>query len=573
MSKNILLSLKKSMINDKPVWTAGALALVLLGGVAFATLHKTTEPLKVRADFAIDSVSTAATSEPLDFSDDFGLLGAAVAVASTTVTATTTATTTPSGLTLPAAPITTPKAGIISGIVTVTAATDPKAPFVRGKFHLLTSTSTQLKTLPEWNFTSMPADGKFSIALDTTKYPNDSYIIYFDYYDGASTTANRGRSQNLAVRFQNGPPIPPVTLTFPKNGTSVSGPITVIASTSPTAPVVRASFHLVPNGGTEIKADPTWRFTTVPADGNFKAVMNTALYPNGTYTIYFDYFDSLNQRGRTGNAGVTIFNNATSTPTPVELLKVTPTGETILDYYPQSRKAGLMVWAPETTDAGVKVSQFALQPSTPTTFNITWGRPDNWPDPEASIELYELKKNCFDGKDFLWLLGYRNRGTGEYYEIETTKAEMKIGTGQWVDITSGGSCGRLGQPFYLANIIKESQTIRVWGKIWNAQKSAARDFYWQNIMTPSPAVANSCWLTDATNTRPALVGQEAWWDTTGAWSIGSGTLGSDGKPTGEGVVYGRQNTNAKGIGPGWTVLDLPGSAYHGNYCMQYWWGF
>lgn len=493
---------------------------------------------------------------------DFAMLDTPVVGTNPTLTTvvkpTSTLTVTPTAL----APVTltTPKAGAtLSGSVTVSAVTSPSAPVARAQFHLVAATGTQPAILADWRFTKVPADGIFTATMNTAAYPNGSYTIYFDYFDAAEV---RSRSANISVTIANSAPAPikkPV-LTNPVTGTTLSGTISLSVTADPRATTTRAQFHLVPTGGTEVVIPKNWRFTSIPSNGVLTTLLDTKAYPNGTYTIYFDYYDAANTRYRTANADVTIDNS---------LLKITPTGETIADYYPQIRKGGLLV---VKGDLNAKASEFALVPFLSTgKYEITWGNPNNWPaDPITSVEEFEFKKNCFDGKDFVWLNAYRDYNLGFRYEIETTKAEMKIGDGAWVDITSAGTCGKVGQPYYLTKVIKETQVIRVWGKVYDKDHKGSRDFYWQNTMTPSPAVTNSCWQVDKNKTKPALLSQEAWWDKDSGWTLGSGTLGVDGKPTGANVTYGRQNSAAKGVGLGWTTL-YPNTKE--EYCLSQWWSW
>jgi hypothetical protein len=132
-----------------------------------------------------------------------------------------------------------------------------------------------------------------------------------------------------------------------------------------------------------------------------------------------------------------------------------------------------------------------------------------------------------------------------HYKVTTTRAEIKIGDGPWFDITPGGSCGTVGQPYALSDVPSESYTIRVWGNILtnNSNTEVGRRYFWQNNMVRRDSVENVCWEGDASKSRTAIAQQESWWDSSAGWATGAtGSIAANGEPDGNVVNYGHSQT-------------------------------
>lgn len=315
---------------------------------------------------------------------------------------------------------------------------------------------------------------------------------------------------------------------------------------------------------------PPSTITTPPATSTGKSctLNGTTVHDGATVTAYksssVDSGKSCTSEKRVCSNGILSGSYTyASCSVSAATLSFTKTGETVDQYYPfHARKGGLLVTA--NSDA-TKVSEWAMLPTSSTKADLSWGDPTNWPDPNASIEEYELKKNCAQGLDFLWLNAYRDPAPGHRFPVSTTRAEIRVGNGAWVDITSGGSCGTQGQPYMLSNLVNETYELRVWGNIYDIYGAVGRRFFWQERVS-SDQTTNACWKNDSTVTRPVITQRETWWDSASGWIAGgSGSMGANGEPDGATVSYARGQGIGKGVGPGWTTS---GSA---SYCMQYQW--
>ena len=250
------------------------------------------------------------------------------------------------------------------------------------------------------------------------------------------------------------------------------------------------------------------------------------------------------------------------------------TGETMSDYYTfAARRAGLIV----NSRTGQKMTQWVTRPTDTTHTDVAWVNPnvprgaDGKP---ASIEEWSIKSNCAGGKAFTWVDSYRSddakSSTQKRFKIATTRAEIRVGDGQWVDITGGGSCGTNGQPYALNDVTLTPYSLRVWGNIYKIDgTTVGRKFFWQHTLTYEPNAANPCWKQDALKTRPAIKHEEAWWDSVHGWAFhSSGSMGDIGQPDGVTVTYGRWQMVGKGVGHGW-IGSFPG----GLVCMQKQWAW
>lgn len=223
---------------------------------------------------------------------------------------------------------------------------------------------------------------------------------------------------------------------------------------------------------------------------------------------------------------------------------------------------------------------------TATWTDVHWGN---------GVEEFEIKRNCFAGEDYVWLNAYRDGSTGSRWIVETTKALfVDHDSGVVTDITSGGACGRSGQP-YARLRVGGPYTIKVWMNMFRVDgATVGRRIYWQATYARQAGVLNSCWVSGGSNFRPGLRQDEAWWDrrknditdiwetdsptgmridtttpTYAGWAIGSGPVGtpetglfagnpSYPEPTGLNVVNGRWGVFGKGAGWAWDGRDVGG---------------
>ncbi len=236
------------------------------------------------------------------------------------------------------------------------------------------------------------------------------------------------------------------------------------------------------------------------------------------------------------------------------------------DLYAPYRERREAIFVDLTTRA--PAGQWLTEPTGPGQTDVSWGVPDHWED--RSVEEHAIKTNCAGGRSWVWLTAYRSPKYAQRYEIETMRAVLRIGSATW-DITSGGQCGTVGQPYALYHIFPIAYEMQVWGKIYSADRTSFRRFFWQHRITPNQVSDNPCWTGDTLFAHPALRQDELWWDEDNGFSIGTGNLGSDGVPDGTGTVYGRYQYIAKDVGFVWRIgQSLPASsAWEG--CLRETW--
>ncbi len=197
----------------------------------------------------------------------------------------------------------------------------------------------------------------------------------------------------------------------------------------------------------------------------------------------------------------------------------------------------------------------------------------------SAIEEHAVRTNPADGRRWTWVNAYIQQvfdvdgkpGNIQYqgqilryrYIITTDRAEI-LEAGVWKDATP--PAGTVGQPYAIVGF-NGPFTVRVWGKIHGDPLACTvtgappkdcegyKLFFWQHTIEIPAYEPNKCWKGDAKTTRLAIRQTEAWWEP-GGWTIGTGTLGSDGIPNGQGIQYGRTGTMAEEVGAAWTVKDL-----------------
>ena len=176
----------------------------------------------------------------------------------------------------------------------------------------------------------------------------------------------------------------------------------------------------------------------------------------------------------------------------------------------------------------------------------------HWP---PAIEEQRIRD--YAGRPWVVVDAYAGeRSTDVRNTIRTTRVEINEGAG-WISLPPGP-----GNP-YVPLYITRPFTVRQWGWVSGAcAQSGIPDeqcggnsvrYFWQHTITPVGLIANVCWHDTLTNTRDALMQQEAWWDSGKGW-LDRSTPGEmkDGLPTGEGITYTWYQTIGKGAGYLWT---------------------
>ncbi len=242
------------------------------------------------------------------------------------------------------------------------------------------------------------------------------------------------------------------------------------------------------------------------------------------------------------------------------------------DYFPFERK-----WAPTVNPAnGAVVGGWARTPdriywaSGGTTTNLNWSS-------VANSEIFEIRHNCADGQSYLFLNAYAPHNNpvvppGRKWWIKTTKALITVGgvtynitnvangTGGCVrqenNLNGSGTSHKIGMPFAPYKFYNQSYRIQLWGVISNHHGVFHRDFYWDAFWEPYQTGHNACWTGSGSSTRSTINLTEAYWDGINGWSIGGGSIGANGVPTGNGISYGRTIGYGQNAGPNWTFVDL-----------------
>jgi hypothetical protein len=215
-----------------------------------------------------------------------------------------------------------------------------------------------------------------------------------------------------------------------------------------------------------------------------------------------------------------------------------------------------------TNGRGVSVTRWTTNPAGGGRTDVTWANP-NGPKNEnspVSVEEWSVPHRCADGHSYVWLNAYRSdfpNGEHARFRIESERAQVRVGNGPWLDVAQ--ICGHEGQPKALLDVPEEPYSMQIWGRIYKADGVAVgRRFFWRATMTYQKSIENPCW-TGASRVRPAIKQEEAWWDSAKGWSIGSGSMGTDGEPDGRIVHYSRWGMIGKGVGQGWVGGFRPGA--------------
>ncbi|HET8898643.1 MAG TPA: hypothetical protein VFN09_07750, partial [Rhodanobacteraceae bacterium] len=226
----------------------------------------------------------------------------------------------------------------------------------------------------------------------------------------------------------------------------------------------------------------------------------------------------------------------------------------------------------------VPSSKWVTVPTSSTTSEIYWTKGDqklavgdgdgvdplsNWRAQGISYlgEEFRIKSSCLIGRDFICQDAFTQYNvntttllvTKYRYPFHLTRAIIEY-NGLSIDITNEIACdGNNGIPYALQQIPTMPYILKVWAQYDFGQH---RPFYWQVRYQPPAQRMNTCWRGAGASTRSAIANSEAWWDRT--WTSGSGALGADGKPNGEGVTYDPTSYRGKSAGWVWSNEGSPG---------------
>lgn len=174
------------------------------------------------------------------------------------------------------------------------------------------------------------------------------------------------------------------------------------------------------------------------------------------------------------------------------------------------------------------------------TIDVRWG---------DSIEEHRIRPLA--GESWVMLDAYRDVPTGNRYASIATRAEIDRGDGRgWQALPVAGLESSLYAP---AAWDGRAIVIRQWGCIRNDPKyggSCEKKWFHIHRLELVKQVANSCWLAPD-RIRDVIKQSEAWHDSAGGWTRGSGPMGADGTPTGDGVVMNFWQMMARDAGYLW----------------------
>lgn len=266
------------------------------------------------------------------------------------------------------------------------------------------------------------------------------------------------------------------------------------------------------------------------------------------------------------------------------------------DYLPFSNKWSYHKPPQGSTAAG----QWATWSNNSIDMTIFWNSSQatsyfDWANP-VSIEKFQIRPQCADSADWVFLNGYRaNNDPNVTYWIKTDKALLKIAGGTTYDITniasSAGGCALynsqvgggtyIGMPYAPYVFWDQTYELEIWGRISDAQGALTRDFYWKATYEPGQSANNPCW-TGANSTRLTILQKEAYWSDypntdssiTPGFSTGSGTVDMSAL-TASNIKLGRYNRYGLDAGPGWTLgtIDASGNMSATNSCIPNVWSY
>ncbi len=165
-----------------------------------------------------------------------------------------------------------------------------------------------------------------------------------------------------------------------------------------------------------------------------------------------------------------------------------------------------------------------------------------------------------DGDPYLFLDGYTDLNAdgsiNQQTSVTSTKLILTPEGGQPIDLIADGTyarCGNVGQPYLRWDLNITSYRLQAWGYT----NSNTRDQWYWDAQVTGPFVMQQ----DPCNpkAKPTVIAvQEAWWSnfngSATGWTLGSGSMDSDGVPSGDDVVYGRTDYHADGHLP-WYIVS------------------
>ena len=153
--------------------------------------------------------------------------------------------------------------------------------------------------------TATPSSQGWTASWNSTTVPDGTYTLQSVAYDAAG---NQGLSPGVTVIVENTPPTPSVSV--PRNGSSESGSVTLVASAPANVGVTKVEFRL--SGGSLHNAlIATGGSTTY----GWLAFWNSATVPDGTYTLQAEAYDGAGLQAL--SAGVTVVVENTPPTTSV----------------------------------------------------------------------------------------------------------------------------------------------------------------------------------------------------------------------------------------------------------------
>jgi hypothetical protein len=192
-------------------------------------------------------------------------------------------------------------------------------------------------------------------------------------------------------------------------------------------------------------------------------------------------------------------------------------------------------------------------------------------DGQSDIERYQYCANT-GGHPWLFLTEYIDKKPGKpiiEHPVASTRILFTPNNGKTYDLVANGTyvrCGSKGQPYLFWDVSLDVYRIQVWGYLTENAKQFK--WYWDATVSKPATIANDC-VTPSQTVRAIKV-QEAWWNTfgvpSGKWDLGSGEIGSDGLPTGNGTAYGRSVWHAQGQLPYYLTGSPDGKTV--DWCMK-----
>lgn len=171
------------------------------------------------------------------------------------------------------------------------------------------------------------------------------------------------------------------------------------------------------------------------------------------------------------------------------------------------------------------------------------------------IEQFRYCENA-GGDPWLWLDAYidydRESGSWIEHSVQSTRILFTPEDRAPQDLIADGTyarCGGQGQPYLFFNQTLRRYRIQVWGTIDRDRYPDSRwQWYWDATVSAAEDIVNDC--LPVPKVVKAIKVKEAWWSNfpgAGGWTGGTGgSIGTNGMPTGDGVVPFRTVWHAEG---------------------------